>query len=82
MKTTILSMAIAVLLFAACNSGTKTTGNTGTSADTAKTGATEKITATNGSTKPSFTGMPYFPERNRSLSYLDKKKEDSLSQIK
>jgi ABC-type Fe3+-hydroxamate transport system substrate-binding protein len=56
MKTTILSIAMAILLFAACNSGTKKTDNTGTSVDTsAKAGTTEKITTTSGSTKEVVT---------------------------
>jgi hypothetical protein len=49
MKITILSMAMAVLLFTACNSGTKT-DNTSTATDTAKTGASDETKAAGTST--------------------------------
>ena len=51
MRFTILSVAMSILLFSACNSGTKTAGNTNTATDTAKPGPTEETTATSISTK-------------------------------
>ncbi|MFD2285810.1 hypothetical protein ACFSOV_06805 [Pedobacter petrophilus] len=42
MKTAILGMALAMLLFSACNSGIKDTGNTGKVIDTGQTGSTAK----------------------------------------
>lgn len=49
MKITILSMAMAMLLFAACNSGTKTDNNS-MATDTVKTGASEETKAAGTST--------------------------------
>ncbi|RZJ63859.1 MAG: DUF3347 domain-containing protein [Flavobacterium sp.] len=42
MKTAILGMALAMLLFSACNSGIKDTGDTGKAIDTGQTGSTTK----------------------------------------
>ena len=42
MKTAILGMALAILLFSACNSGIKDTGDTDKSNDTRQTGSTTK----------------------------------------
>jgi hypothetical protein len=42
MKTAILGMALAMLLFFACNSGIKDTGDTGKAIDTGQTGSTTK----------------------------------------
>lgn len=42
MKTAILGMALAILLFSACNSGSKDTGDTGKAIDTGQTGSTTK----------------------------------------
>ncbi|MGV3706477.1 MAG: DUF3347 domain-containing protein [Arcticibacter sp.] len=54
MKLPILSIAMAILLFAACNSGTKT-DNASTATDTTKTGASEKAKTTGTSTKKVVT---------------------------
>lgn len=42
MKTPILGMALAMLLFSACNSGIKDSGDTSTATDTGQTGSTTK----------------------------------------
>lgn len=42
MKTAILGMALAMLLFSACNGGIKDTGDTGKAIDTGQTGSTTK----------------------------------------
>lgn len=42
MKTAILGMALAMLLYSACNSGIKDTGDTDKSIDTGQTGSTTK----------------------------------------
>lgn len=47
MKLTILSMAISILLFAACNSGSKTTDNTNNKSDTTQTAMQDDVATKN-----------------------------------